>query len=308
MEFRELVSGLGFLEGPTVLTDGRLMVTDIEHGTLVALDVTSGHAETMAETKGGPNGAALGPDGALYVCNNGGIAFTSRSGRKVGDVTRPPLTVAPAGIQRVTIDGDVTQLYTECNGHTLIAPNDVVFDSYGGFYFTDTGRAQGRLADLGGLYYAKADGSEIRELVHNPRPHLPLTQPNGVGLSPDGGVIYVAETGHCRVSRWNVVGPGELSEEPPVVFPGPPGAKFDSLAIDVEGNICVATLGAGGITILSPEGEIIEFFQVPGDDDHVTNICFGGPDLDTAYVTSSGRGAVWEITGFRRGLPLNYSS
>jgi gluconolactonase len=83
---------------------------------------------------------------------------------------------------------------------------------------------------------------------------------------------------------------------------------FDSLAVDVDGNICVATLGAGGITVLSPSGDLVEFVKIPTEDTHITNICFGGPDLDTAYVTSSGSGSVWEISGWRRGLRLNYSS
>ncbi|AFR50968.1 SMP-30/gluconolactonase/LRE family protein [Gordonia sp. KTR9] len=306
MEFREIVSGLGFLEGPTVLPDGRLVVTDVENGILVLVDTETGTTDTLAETRGGPNGAALGPGGDLYVVNNGGIAFASHNGLKGGDPNGSPVSTAPSGVQRVSLDGHVTQLYTECDGRPLLRPNDIVFDAHGGFYFTDTGRADGRSADLGGLYYAKADGSAIVELVHNTRPHVPLTQPNGVGLSPDGTVVYVSETGHGRLAAWDVVAPGELSVAKPRVSHGPSGAMFDSLAVDVEGNICVATLELGGITVLSPEGAILEFVEVPVYDSHVTNICFGGADLDVAYITSGGRGAIWELTGFRTGLRLNH--
>lgn len=308
MEFREIVSNLGFLEGPVMLEDGRLVVTDVEHGTLTVVDVVSGSTETLATPKGGPNGAALGPDGALYVCNNGGMAFASHNGLKAGDPTSAPRSVVPPSIQRVTLDGEITFLYTECDGRPLLRPNDIVFDAHGGFYFTDIGRAEGRLADLGGLYYAKSDGSDIVELVHNSRPQLPLTQPNGVGLSPDGTVVHVAETGPCRISSWDVVAPGELSDTPSSISHGPSGAMLDSLAIDAEGNICVATLDLGGISVMSPQGELLDFVPLPLYDSHVTNICFGGPELDVAYVTSAGRGAVWEITGLSTGLRLNYSS
>nr|WP_271209044.1 SMP-30/gluconolactonase/LRE family protein [Rhodococcus wratislaviensis]GLK33489.1 gluconolactonase [Rhodococcus wratislaviensis] len=308
MQFREIISGLGFLEGPTILRDGRLVVTDVEHGILVAVDPATGRTQTLAKTEGGPNGAALGPDGYLYVVNNGGMAFASHNGFKGGDPNGAPVSVAPPGVQRVGLNGEVTQLYTECDGRPLLRPNDIVFDAHGGFYFTDTGRADDRSADLGGLYYAKADGSAIVEIVHNARPHLPLTQPNGVGLSPDGTVVYVSETGHGRLSSWKVLAPGELSEEKPRVSHGPSGAMFDSLAVDADGNVCVATLELGGITVFSPEGRIIEFVEIPVYDSHVTNICFGGPDLDVAYITSAGRGAIWELTEFRTGLRLNYQS
>lgn len=308
MKFREIVSDLGFLEGPVMLDDGRLVVTDVEHGTLIVVDVGSGSTETLSTPGGGPNGAALGPDGALYICNNGGMAFASHNGLKVGDPTSVPRSVVPAGIQRVTLDGEFTPLYTECDGRPLLRPNDIVFDAYGGFYFTDIGRAEGRLVDLGGLYYAKADGSAIVELVHNSRPQLPLTQPNGVGLSPDGTVVHVAETGPCRISSWDVVAPGQLAATPSRISHGPSGAMFDSLAIDANGKIYVATLDMGGISVLSPQGEMLDFIALPLYDSHVTNICFGGPKLDVAYVTSAGRGAVWEITGLSTGLRLNYSA
>jgi gluconolactonase len=233
------------------------------------------------------------------------MAFTTVNGRKQSDLHGKPLSTVPAGVQRVSPTGSVEQLYTECEGRPLLRPNDIVFDAYGGFYFTDTGQADGRVADLGGLYYAKADGSSIVELVHNPRPHVPLTQPNGVGLSPDGSVVYVSETGHARLISWDIFGPGQLADEKPRIAHGPFGAMFDSLAVDADGNVIVATLGLGALTVFAPDGTITDVVDIPTDDTHVTNICFGGPDLDVAYITSAGRGAVWELRDFRTGLRLN---
>jgi gluconolactonase len=79
---------------------------------------------------------------------------------------------------------------------------------------------------------------------------------------------------------------------------------FDSLAVDADGNICIATLFNGGITIISPDGAQIE--HVPMPDFYTTNICFGGPDLRTAYITLSSSGRLVAVPWRRPGLPLHY--
>lgn len=79
---------------------------------------------------------------------------------------------------------------------------------------------------------------------------------------------------------------------------------FDSLAVDGDGNICVATLLNGGITVHSPDGQGVKFVAM--DDRLTTNICFGGEDLKTAFITLSSTGKLvcceWETSG----LPLNF--
>src|SRR6202034_406709 len=103
-----------------------------------------------AECGGGPNGAAVGPDGALYVCNNGG-RFADGNWRG-------------GWIERVDLEsGAVDVLYREHDGRRLSGPNDIVFDQQGCFWFTDTGKFQGRLRDVGSVYYAAADGSSLSE-------------------------------------------------------------------------------------------------------------------------------------------------
>ena len=93
-------------------------------------------------------------------------------------------------------------------GHKLSAPNDLVFDRQGGFYFTDLGKRYAHQRDHGGLYYALPDGSKIVELVH------PMLSPNGVGLSPDEKTVYVADTESSRLFAFDVVAPGVLRKEP----------------------------------------------------------------------------------------------
>jgi len=299
---RVLATGLGFPEGPVALADGSVLVVEIRRGTLSRVD-RAGTVTAIAELGGGPNGAAIGPDGAVYVCNNGGFAWHDIAGLAVPD-GQPP-DYSGGRIERVDLaTGRVTVLYTHCEGRPLRGPNDLVFDRHGGFWFTDHGKTRERDRDRTGLFYARADGSSIREVV------FPLDAPNGVALSPDGSRLYVAETFTGRVWQWRVTGPGELANG--FRLGAPPGAELliglpglqllDSMAVEASGNLCVATLVTGGITVISPEGVVVE--HVPTGDPLTTNLCFGGPDLRTAYVTCSGTGRLVAIDWPRPGLPL----
>ncbi|WP_235883652.1 SMP-30/gluconolactonase/LRE family protein [Saccharopolyspora elongata] len=304
-ELTTIASGLQFPEGPVALADGSVLLVEIKRGTLSRV-APDGTVSVVADCGGGPNGAAIGPDGAVYVCNNGGFEWHDIGGRDVPGMQ--PGDYIGGRIQRVTTDGEVTDLYTAVDGHGLRGPNDIVFDAGGGFYFTDLGKRRPRETDRGGLYYATADGSRIEEIAY------PLADANGVGLSPDGSRVYVAETSTGRVWYWDVEGPGKLGRG----GKGPAGAKLlhgfegyqllDSLAVDSEGNVCVATLVTGGISVLSPDGELKDVIKPPKHDFHVTNICFGGPDLRTAYITSSGWGILYATEWHCPGLRLNYGA
>jgi gluconolactonase len=299
----EVASGLAFPEGPIAMPDGTVVLVEIFGPRLTRVH-PDGTTETIAEIPGGPNGAALGPDGRFYICNNGG-RFTPAT---MGDLTFPgPFardTYIGGRIQTVDPNtGEVTDLYTECDGRPLLAPNDLVFDAHGGFYFTDHGIVdeQERVHRLSGIYYAKADGSSITEVV------FPCDDPNGIGLSPDGTRLYWAETWRGRILQREIVAPGELAAaspaDPAACLHGFPGLQLlDSLAVDSAGNVCVATIVNGGISVVSPEGDLVEF--VATDDMLTTNICFGGEDLTTAYITLSSTGRLVRTTWPRPGLPL----
>jgi gluconolactonase len=297
----EIASGLAFPEGPVMLADGSIAVVEIAAGMITRIG-KDGRKSRLAAPGGGPNGLALGPDGALYVCNNGGFAWDRRDGLIFP--AGQPQNYSGGRIERVDIEtGKVEALYTHCDGHALRGPNDLVFDAHGGFYFTDHGKRRPRDMDFGGLCYAKADGSLIRELVH------PMIMPNGVGLSPDGGEVYVAETRTGHLWAFAIEAPGVIRRGPPHDnggrhLAGPPGfTSFDSLAVEAGGNICVASLVLGGINVVAPDGAFVEFAAMP--DPICTNICFGGADLRTAYITLSSTGRLVSMPWPRPGLRLN---
>ena len=181
---------------------------------------------------------------------------------------------------------------------------DIVFDASGGFWFTDLGKTYGRLMDRGAVYYARADGSRIKEAI------FPILTPNGIGLSPDGRTLYVSETETSRLWSFPITGEGEVGKEP---WPSPNGGRlvhglpgyqrFDSLAVEAGGNICVATLVRGGVSVFSPAGDLVEFHEAP--EVYCTNICFGGADMRTAFLTLSGTGQLIAVDWPRAGLPLH---
>ncbi len=301
-----VASGLQFPEGPIALRDGRVLVVEIKSGTL-ATAAPDGTVTRVATTGGGPNGAAIGPDGKVYVCNNGGFEWYDLDGL-VAPGPQPSDYIG-GRIQRVDIDtGLVEDVYTECDGHPLRGPNDIVFDANGGFYFTDLGKSRARDVDKGGIYYGLPDGSSVREVVY------PLDHANGIGLSPDGSKLYIAETITGRVWMWEIDSPGVVKKNPASPGPGTLLHSFDgyqlldSLAVDSDGNICVATLVTGAISVISPEGKLLDQYMVPQPDFFVTNVCFGGDGYRTAYITSSGRGLLYSMTWPRDGLRLNYEA
>lgn len=295
-----LAEGLEFPEGPVILPDGTVILVEIKRQTLTRI-LPGGRRETIVELPGGPNGAALGPDGKIYVCNNGGFEWRTIMGQTIsGHAARD---YKGGSIQRVDLaTRTVETLFSHVGKKRLKGPNDLVFDAEGGFWFTDHGKDYEEVRDHGGLYYVAPGAREIAEAV------FPMQAPNGVGLSPDGKTVYVAETFTSRLWAFDLEAPGRIA---PSAFPIPgrvvanlPGMQLlDSLAVEADGSICVATLLNGGITRFLADGSGTEHTALP--DLFVTNLCFGGADLRDAYVTLSGTGKLAKIRWQRPGLKLN---
>lgn len=305
MQLEIIATGLRFPEGPVWLEDGSIALVEIERQT-VSRVYPDGRIEVMAEVPGGPNGLARGRDGAFYVCNSGGFGWVEdQDGLLIPSGTAPDYL--GGSIDRFDPETDkVTTLYTHCGTRRLSGPNDLVFDHHGGFYFTDIGKIRTEDRDHGGVYYALADGSRIEPVVH------PILSPNGCGLSPAGDILYVADMEPARLWAFPVVAPGKVAKLP---FPqsGNGGRLlgaatgfqgYDSLAVDSEGAIAIGTVwGQPQITVISPRGGIIR--EIPMPDPFPTNLCFGGKDGCTAFITLSGKGQLASLRWPCPGAALN---
>ena len=299
-----LAQDLLFPEGPVALNNGSVLVVEIARGTLTHID-RSGHKEIVAELGGGPNGAAIGPDGHCYVCNNGGVEWHEQDGMLCpGNIAAD---YSGGRIERVNLStGSSEVLYAHANGLPLRGPNDIVFDEAGGFWFTDTGKSHETVVERGAIYYATIDGNHIERVL------FPYDLPNGIALSPDGATLYFSETLSARIWQFQLSAPGKIAGPPTpfkpenLLYGAPDLCGYDSMCLEANGNVCQATLFKGGVSVICPSGELREFVDLP--DPFVTNICFSNIEPTRAYATLSGTGRLIELEWPRPGLALNYQT
>ena len=337
--FELLATDLGYPEGPVYLDDGSLLLVEIKAQQLTRI-YPDGKKDIVAPISGGPNGTAIGPDGHAYICNSGGFDWMpvplKNQTLYIGMDTPP--SYKGGSIDKVDLKtGKVTTLYTECNKgmrlnpatmqwqeqtfehpFKLKGPDDIVFDETGGFWFTDWGKSTPLSRDITGIYYAAADGSTITQMA------FPLNAPNGIALSPDGKRLYTIETYTGRLLYWELSAPGKIAHNPANFdgfyqlhkFDGQ--AIFDSMAVDVEGNLYIATMlpegnnpqTNGSISVISPQGNLLETIEIKRPDGLFaplpSNICFGGDDNKTAYITLGASGGVVTAKMKVPGLALAY--
>lgn len=294
-----VADGLGFPEGPVAMADGSVLFVDIKNQMLSRVQ-PGGQVDTVAKLPGGPNGAAIGPDGAAYICNNGGVYSFLPFGGQAG-VTVPgprPASYQGGSIQRVDLaTGAVSTLYQNYDGARLLAPDDIVFDAAGGFWFTDSGLQEPDGTKSGALYYATIDGKSLVRAATIP-------MPNGVGLSPDGKTVYVSDTTFGRLWALDIVGPGQVKPGALPVMPGrvvqtlPAFQWLDSLKVEAGGRICVGTIFSQCLTVFDTDGS---FEQVPVPDLFTTNLCFGGADMQDVWITASSTGKIYKARWPRPG-------
>ena len=273
---------LAFPEGPVVMSDGSVIVVEIMGGRITRC--WNGRKETICEIGGGPNGLAIGPDGALWVCNNGGMGEHAEGG--AGRIERVDLAT-----------GKFERVCDACDGKKLHGPNDLVFDSSGRLWFTDFGKNEGDTRLVGGLYTCMADGSEITRIYDRPVAY------NGIGLSPDENHVYVADTGQARIYRFDN---RAEAQQPQYVATAMGPIGFDSLAVTAAGNVCVGTVFEGGVATITPQGEVT-MLRIE-EDPYVTNIAFGGDDMRDAFITLSGTGRLVRMRWDEPGLKLAFNA
>ncbi|MBV1917322.1 MAG: SMP-30/gluconolactonase/LRE family protein [Sphingomonadaceae bacterium] len=272
-----IAEGLAFPEGPVVMADGSVIVVETAGGRVTRC--WDGKTEVICETGGGPNGLAIGPDGALWLCNNGGWDGIGR-------------------IERIDIStGKFERVYDSVDGLPLQGPNDLVFDSSGRMWFTDMGKIGPTHRTTGGAFTCLPDGSSITTLYRQSISY------NGIGLSPDEKSVYVADTFQARLYRYDA---RAEAQDPQYIATAPGPISFDSLAVTASGNICVATLMESGVTTFTPGGEA-KFTPVEGDR-YLTNIAFGGDDMRDAYITLSDTGRLAQLRWDEPGLKLAFNA
>ena len=273
MKAEQIAEGLAFPEGP-VWADRSLHFTEVAAGRICRW-TDSGGVEQVAETGGGPNGAALGPDDCLYIAQNGGLG-------------REPQFRLPGAIQKVWRDGRVETVASTVDGQRLDAPNDLAFGPDGRLYFTDPrgepdparNRANGRL-------FALDVQSRKGKLLRETGP----SYPNGIGFDATGTLHWV-ESFTRKVLRL-VDGHAETLLELPERH------NPDGLCFDAAGRIYVASTYAHCVSVID-RGRLVNQI-VCHEKGMVTNCCFGGTDL---YVTESRFGTLWRIPIGIEGLRL----
>jgi gluconolactonase len=306
LDLEVLAEGIGFPEGPGFRPDGAILAVDVDGGRVV--QVKDGVVSVLATPGDGPNGLALIDEKTAVVANNGGFLWTVVNGWRIpidhATHTNEPPGFSGGRIERVDLStGDTVPMYKDFEGRPLRGPNDLVFDAVGGLWFTDHGKGRFESVDRGALYYAPPGGEPLVQVA------FPLLGPNGVGLSPDGGSVYVAETFTGRLWAWDLFEPGVVNPAGGSPALGHGGRcvvatpySFDSLAVEEDGRIAIGGIGEG-IVVVTPDGEEVDVHPIPGD--ITTNIAFGGPDVRTAVITLSRSGRLVQCTWPRPGLPLN---
>jgi gluconolactonase len=201
----------------------------------------------------------------------------------------------PPQLQVIAPDGRLSTLHTaDAGGEVLKKPSDVVVDDAGGIYLTDFGGLRGRTRALAGVLHAPP-GGDLREIV------FPVELANGIALSPDQTELYVTETRTRRIWGFELLAPGRVGRWRSVATVpagGPLGfGSADGCCTDAAGNIVVATIGSGGVTIFDADGALLA--AAPRDDDPMpTNVAFGGPDGTTIFVTCGSTGRLLALDGW----------
>lgn len=274
-----LAEGLGFPEGPVWLGPERVAFTEIR-GQCVSL-YDHGRFTRVAKTGGGANGATLGPDGALYVANNGGLSL--------GHDGRWSASELIAGrIQRVTLDGKVEDVAVDLPGAPPNRPNDLCFGRDGLLYYTDPHNWED-LANLGLGRLARTTLDGRVELVAE----IPAF-PNGLAFGPDDR-LYVAQSLTQKILVIDPV-PGAT----PVIHGTLPSGFPDGFCFDATGRLYVAGSLGDVLVVFEPDGSVGQVIEM-GEGSEPTNCCLGDGML---YVTLAGSGRLEALEMDVEPLPL----
>lgn len=265
--------GFMFPEGPIIGLDGTFYFSDPRASLIYKWDGSS--FEVFFDGPGGANGLAMDQEGNIYGCAGQGRAIYK---------------IAPDASYEIVLDS--------VDGKPLNSPNDIVIDAHGNIFFTNPAGMSGQTDENGmptSVVRIRPDGSA--KIVATD-----ATYPNGIGISPDGTTLYVNDLlGGTVLYRYSLDEKGELG--PAEVVKNFGGGMLDGMAIAESGNLYLAMNIKSQVVKLSPDGEILETYQFARGSG-VTNVCFGGQDMSTLYVTLGNKSQVFSMDVGEAGLKL----
>ena len=290
-----LAEGLKFPEGPVYMKDGSILFVEVDGQTIKRLPPgPRAKVEVLADLPGGPNGLAIGPDGLLYIANDGGrFSFTVRDGENYpGAISK---TYKPGKIHRMDLKTrQMEVVFDSCDGKPMIAPDDLIFDHAGNLWITEYGVGR----NDGGLMFVPKGGKPT--LVRQ------MPAPNGIGLSPNGKMLHVSSG--TSLFSFDITAPGKLETKTypnnglhsPLVL----NSTADSLKVMANGDVAVCSLSRpGGIGVHDKEGHVT-FYGFP--DRMTCNLVFGGKDMRDCWITLSGKGQIAKVRWPAPGLKASF--
>jgi gluconolactonase len=256
-----VATGFQFTEGPAWDGEGLLYFSDIPANTIYKMD-EAGHVAVFLRPSEKTNGMAFDGEGRLVACRHDG-----------------------RDVVRISREREVTMVADRFEGGMFNSPNDCVLARDGAIYFTDPSYGLGdrpREQDCEAVYRVSVEG-RVERVISD------MERPNGLGISPDGETLYVADSQRKTIRAYRLAPDGgvvggrdfaslETEKE------GVP----DGMALDVEGNIYCT--GGGGVWVFTPTGEHLGTIETP---EVPANCTFGGADLKVLYITA--RTSVYRI-------------
>ncbi|MDR2755248.1 MAG: SMP-30/gluconolactonase/LRE family protein [Planctomycetaceae bacterium] len=247
-QVEKVVDGFGFTEGPAVTSNGDIYFVDDPNSKIYFWSVADQKLSVFVEQSAHANGMYVNQNGDLIVCEgeSGSVVSYDKSGKR-------------------------TVLVSVFDGKRFNKPNDLWIDPKGGIYFTDPvyGKDYKVIQDGEHVYYILPDTSKVLKVVTD------MTKPNGIIGTPDGKLLYITDQVAGKVWRYKIQPDGILSEKTLFADIG-----VDGMTIDNRGNIYIT---ADQIYVFDPNGQEIQRIKVP---EVPANICFGGKDRKTLYITA----------------------
>ena len=251
----KLADGFEFTEGPAVDKNGDIYFTDQPNNRILKWSVSDKKITVFLEGSGRANGTYFDKQGNLITCSD-----------------------MDNELWKIDMNGNHTVLVSDFEGKKLNGPNDVWVHPNGGMYFTDPLFARNywtrdRASQMDGqhVYYLSPDGKTLKKVITDFR------QPNGLIGTPDGKKLYVTDAGARKTYVYDIQADATLTNQTLVCEMG-----SDGMTIDVQGNLY---LTGRGVTVFNPKGEQIA--QIPIEEGWTANVCFGGKDMKTLFITAS---------------------